>query len=475
MEKAECSCQGGPGYASPLEAMKASHETLIYVPAIYTNTETKHPDYLATVCVDPHSNDFCKVIHRLPMPHLNDELHHTGWNACSSCHKDPSKKRNYLILPTMLSSRIYIVDTSNPKEPTLYKTIESSEILEKTNCTYMHTNHCLGSGELMISSLGGRDGEGKGNFLVLDENFQIKGTWADPKEDTQYGYDFWYQPYFNVMVSSEWGEPNTFKMGFDPSKVAEKYGSKLYFWDWKEKKRIQTMELGLEGLIPLELRFLHNPKKPIGFVGAALSSNIIVYFLDEEKNHKEWQWKKIIDVENVEVEGWALPQMPGLITDILVSLDDKFLYFSNWLHGDIRQYDISDPFNPILVGQIFIGGCLRKNGPVKLVKGGELKDIPKVKGNELRGGPQMIQLSLDGKRLYVSNSLYSTWDNQFYPDMVKKGSHILQIDCNIEKGGLKLNENFFVDFGTEPLGPALCHEMRYPGGDCTSDIWLATN
>lgn len=31
----------------------------------------------------------------------------------------------------------------------------------------------------------------------------------------------------------------------------------------------------------------------------------------------------------------------------------------------------------------------------------------------------MIQLSLDGKRLYVSTSLYSTWDVQFYPDMVK--------------------------------------------------------
>ena len=33
----------------------------------------------------------------------------------------------------------------------------------------------------------------------------------------------------------------------------------------------------------------------------------------------------------------------------------------------------------------------------------------------LTGGPQMLQLSLDGKRLYVTNSLFSTWDNQFYP------------------------------------------------------------
>jgi len=48
----------------------------------------------------------------------------------------------------------------------------------------------------------------------------------------------------------------------------------------------------------------------------------------------------------------------------------------------------------------------------------------------------------------------------------------LQIDVDTEKGGLAINPNFFVDFGTEPDGPALAHEMRYPGGDCTSDIWI---
>ena len=35
-----------------------------------------------------------------------------------------------------------------------------------------------------------------------------------------------------------------------------------------------------------------------------------------------------------------------------MSLDDKFLYFSNWLHGDIRQYDITDTKKPKLVGQV---------------------------------------------------------------------------------------------------------------------------
>ena len=42
-----------------------------------------------------------------------------------------------------------------------------------------------------------------------------------------------------------------------------------------------------------------------------------------------------------------------------------------------------------------------------------------LNGKRVQGGPQMIQLSLDGKRLYVTTSLFSVWDQQFYPDLVK--------------------------------------------------------
>jgi len=179
--------------------------------------------------------------------------------------------------------------------------------------------------------------------------------------------------------------------------------------------------------------------------------------------------KKIISVDPVEVEGWALPHVPGLITDILISLDDKFLYFSNWLHGDIRQYDISDPFNPVLVGQIFVGGSLLP--PVKIKSPNvPVPNIPLVKNNKLLGGPQMIQLSLDGKRLYVTNSLFSVWDKQFYNDMYSKGCQLIKVDSNTEKGGLSIDPNFYIDFEGY-----LAHEVRYPGGDSSSDIYYPTN
>ena len=56
---------------------------------------------------------------------------------------------------------------------------------------------------------------------------------------------------------------------------------------------------------------------------------------------------------------------------------------------------------------------------MKVVNGGEQPEPLFVGGKRIYGGPQMIQLSLDGKRLYVTTSLESTWDEQFYPDMVE--------------------------------------------------------
>ena len=55
----------------------------------------------------------------------------------------------------------------------------------------------------------------------------------------------------------------------------------------------------------------------------------------------------------------------------------------------------------------------------------------------------------------------------------RKGAMLLQIDVDTVNGGLTLNRDFCVDFGEEPDGPCLAHEVRYPGGDSSSDIWLS--
>ena len=84
----------GPGYASPEEAVKAPKEKIVYTVCIYAGTGIEKPDYLATIDADEDSPSYGQVIHRLPMPNIGDELHHSGWNACSSCHCDSSKERS---------------------------------------------------------------------------------------------------------------------------------------------------------------------------------------------------------------------------------------------------------------------------------------------------------------------------------------------------------------------------------------------
>lgn len=111
-----------------------------------------------------------------------------------------------------------------------------------------------------------------------------------------------------------------------------------------------------------------------------------------------------------------------MITDILLSLDDKYLYFNNFLHGDVRQYDITDRRKPRLVGQVFLGGSILSDSKVRVVNDEETTVQPDpvyVKGRRLYGSPQMLQLSLDGRRLYVTNSIFKPWDMQFYPEHVK--------------------------------------------------------
>ena len=441
----------GRTFATPEEAMKSPPEKLAYVIGVYTGTEVKKPDYLATIDVDPKSKTYSQIIHRLPMPNAGDELHHFGWNACASCHG--KCVRRYLIIPGLVSGRIHIVDTETPDKPKMHKVIEPEDIVKKTKLTAPHTVHCLPDGRIMLSMLGDDKLNGPGGFLVLDDKFDIAGHWEADTKGMNFNYDFWFQPRQNVMVSSEWGAPSTTRPGFKFDDVkAGKYGQHVHFWDWEKRKIAKSIDLGDKGLIPLEVRFHHNPKSAHAYVGAALSSVMWHLFKDGD----EWKAEKVIDVESQDAKGWDFP-VPGLISDLVVSLDDRWLYFANWLHGDVRQYDIRNPGKPKLTGQVWLGGVIGK--------------APKIKGRETSGGPQMLQLSLDGKRLYVTDSLVSSWDNQFYPNIAKRGSLMLLLEADTDKGGLKLNEDFFVDFGKEPDGPARAHEMRFPYGDSTSDVW----
>jgi methanethiol oxidase len=430
-------------YASPAEAVQAPPEEVLYLACLHRGTGVEEPDFIAVVDAE-HG----RIVHETPMPTAGDELHHFGWNRCSSACHGPD--RSHLIVPGFRSSRIHILDVAtDPRRPRIEKVVEAEEIVRATGLTRPHTVHCMPGENVVISMLGDADGRGACGFAVLDaRTFEVKGRWEDGGERPPFNYDFWYQPRRNVLASTEFGEPNAYEPGFDLEDVAAgRYGSRIHFWSLADRRLEQSLELGETGLVPLEVRWLHDPDADQGFVGAALSSTMWHF----HRENGSYAAEPVVAVEAVEQEGWPFP-VPGLITDLVVSMDDRFLYFSDWLHGDLRQYDVSDPAHPRLTGQLWLGGVLGR---------------PSDGDRELNGGPQMLQLSLDGRRLYVTNSLYSTWDNQFYPEL---RSWLLRIDCD-PGGGMEIDRDFFVDFHDRPGGPARAHEVRLQGGDCTTEIF----
>ena len=442
----------GPGYATPQAAIEESaRETVAYVIGLYTGSDVDAPDFLAVVDLDPDSATYAEIVERVEMPRRGDELHHFGWNACSSsCHVDGLERR-HLVVPGNRSGRIHVVDTRNRRSPELRAVIEP-EAVREYDLSGPHTVHCVPDGKMIVSMTGNADGDLPGGFLELNHDFEIEGRWDLPGE-IDFNYDFWYQPRHDVMVSSEWAAPKTYQPGFSMEDVeAGKYGHRLHVWNWSEGTVEQTIELGEEGMVPLETRFLHSPESTHGYVNAALSSNIFHFYEDDGTYRAE----KVIDFEAREHPDWDMP-VPALPTDVLVSMDDRYLFGSNWLHGEVWMYDVSDPANPRAADSISVGGYYG--------------DVREVQGRELVAGPQMLQLSLDGERLYWTTSLYSTWDDGFFPEERERGSVMCKADVDPRKGTLTLDEEFLVDFGDLPEGPARAHEIRWPDGDCTSDVW----
>ena len=133
--------------------------------------------------------------------------------------------------------------------------------------------------------------------------------------------------------------------------------------------------------------------------------------------------------------------MPPLVTDIDLSMDDKFLYVACWGTGDLQQYDVSDPFKPKLTGKVGSAASSRR------------ATHPGAKNGALSGGPQMVEISRDGKRVYFTNSLYGAIDPQFYPDGIE--GWMVKLDAK-PAGGIAFDQKFFVEWPA----PHRPHQVR---------------
>jgi selenium binding protein SBP56 len=345
----------------------------------------QRPDALTVVDVDPGSPRYGQVVGWADLPTVGDELHHFGWNVCSSAlahegHNMNNLERRYLLLPGLRSSNVHIYDTRpDPTSPTLVKTIDAKELAAKAGYSRPHTLHC-GPEWIFVSCLGGADSaDGPGGIALLDHStFDVLGPWETDRGPQYLAYDAWWHLAQNTLVTSEWGTPSMIEDGVNPELLlGNKYGHALHFWDLAAGKHLQRVDLGAEHQMVLELRPAHDPQAAWGFVGVVVSTQ------------------------------------------------------------DLR-----------------LGGIVSRAAH------------PAASDQRLAGGPQMVEVSRDGRRVYLTNSLYGAWDDQFYPDGV--GAWLAKIDAD-PIGGLAVDREFFLH-GDDFRGLRV-HQVRLQGGDASSDSY----
>ena len=451
-------------YPSPRMAMQAPAETLAYVVAF--DPSRQQPDALTVVDTDPASPTYARIVSSVAMPNTGDELHHFGWDACSSClcpnAPHPHVERRYLVVPGLRSSRIHFLDTKpDPRNPKIVRVVEPEEIAAKAGYSRPHTIYC-GPDGIYVSALGNAEGKAPGGVFLMDhESFDVLGRWEIDRGPQELAYDFWWHLGHDTVVKSEWGLPETFENGLVPEVLlAGKHGRHLHFWDLHKRKHTQAVDLGPEQQLVFEVRPAHDPTKAYGFVGVVvslkdLSASIWTWYRDGDG----WAVKKVIEIPAEPAEPDRLRAMlkgfkavPPFVTDIDLSMEDRFLYVSCRGTGDMLQYDVSDPFAPVLKGKVRIGGIAARAAH------------PAKPGQPLNGGPQMVEISRDGKRVYFTNSLYGAIDTQFYEEGLD--GWMVKLDVG-PKGGVAFDEKFFLDW---PKGH-LPHQVQLEGGDCSSDSY----
>jgi hypothetical protein len=150
--------------------------------------------------------------------------------------------------------------------------------------------------------------------------------------------------------------------------LGRKYGHQLHFWDLTAGKHLQTVDLGSQYQMVLELRPSHDPGQTWGFAGVVIST--------EDLSASVWRWNrsddgtwradKVITIPAEPASPDDLPPalkpfgaVPPLVSDINLSVDDKYLYVSCWGTGELKQYDVSDPLHPREAGSVRLGGITR--------------------------------------------------------------------------------------------------------------------
>ena len=355
--------------ARPVEALDSTRpssehkrgkkqERYLYVTTVAQSATD--PDFIAVIGADPRRADFGKIVNRVDMPNVGDELHHFGY----------SRDQERLVVPGLFSSRIQVFDIGRDRKTMALRAVDDQLAVESG---YVVPHGVMDmDGKFLVPMIGAATGTTLPGGLVeiSDRTGAFKrhfgpGPVRDPGDlRPRYMYDFAALPAANRGISSTFGPPATCGGGIDPGCL----GDEVAVWDIKRQKVTQTADLGTNSGA-LMVRFVREHGVRRAFINTPGTS--AVWLADDDDRDGVFDFQQVLGPE----DGLAIP------ADILLSYDDKYLYLTNWFGDTVQQFDVSDPFDPVLTATV---------------------DVPH---------PNMLRLSRDNRRLYVTNSLLTPWDN----------------------------------------------------------------
>jgi selenium-binding protein 1 len=359
-----------------------------YLYLFCVDADARDNDFVAVIDVDPDSATYGTIAHTLDLGSKGNETHHWGF----------TDDRTRIWAGGLLSSRIWILDVAtDPAKPRIEKVLEGVPAL--TGLSGPHTYYAL-PGRMLINFLGAADGglpAGMAEF-TNDGRFIRR---IDNPGDAPYGYDVAIKPGLNRMVSSSFTPLRNYRKPLAQMDLKD-FGREMVVWDFKNRAPLQV---GKAGLAPLEVRWSLKPENNHGFTNCALDNSLWMF---RGQGDGSYEFKKVADTG-------ALP------ADLRQSPDDRYLFVSCFGDNLIQQWDVTDPDHPRLFSTV----------------------SPGVQ-------PNMMHVTGDGKRMYVSNSLLSTLDHagRFWVRLIHVGPD-----------GMKVDPFFNIDLNKFPTGPARGHDM----------------
>ncbi len=392
-------------------------ERFLYVSTIAQSASD--PDFIAVIGADPRRRDFGKIVNRIDMPNVGDELHHYGYSA--------DQKR--LIVPGLFSSRIHVFDIKGGGKRMTLKAV-NDQLVAKSGYVVPHGVMSMSGGEAMVTMIGAAsDTTRPGGIIEIDDKTGAFLRHFGPgpaRESSQlapkYMYDFESLHGANRGISTTFGPPALCGGGIEPSCL----GGEVAVWDVKQRKVIQTADLGAHSGA-LMVHFVHQHGVRRAFINAPGTSAI--WLADDDDGDGVYDFQQVLGA----ADGVDLP------VDMLLSHDGKYMYVSNWFGNTVQRFDVADAFHPVLKATV---------------------SVPH---------PNMLRLSRDNERLYVTNSLLTPWDND--PDFGPARNNdygIWRFDVNKHSGGLtplKADGSAWVSFTNvrkkTTTGPAGPHFMLF--------------